>query len=69
MTEDEINAEIIIVQTAITNIIQTGERYVIGTGPSRREFEADLDKWRNYLNSLKQDLQAAQYNDGVQVGF
>jgi len=69
MTEAELIAEIALVQTAISNVARTGERYVIGTGPSRREFENDLGHLRLYLAELKRDLKAAQYDDGVMVGF
>ena len=69
MTEDEILAEIAIVQTAITNISLTGQRYVVGTGASRREFEADLNKLRAYKTQLYNDLREVQQTSGLQVGF
>ena len=69
MTEDEILAEIAIVQTAITNIMLTGQRYVVGTGSSRREFEADLNKLRAYKTQLYNDLREVQQTSGLQVGF
>ena len=69
MTEAEIIAEIAIVQTAITNIMLTGERYIVGTGSSRREFETDLDKLRAYKTSLNNDLREIQTTSGVQIGL
>lgn len=69
MTEDELIAEIAIIRTAISHIAQTGERYVIGTGPSRREFEASIPHLRDYLTSLQRDLADVQLESGVMVGF
>jgi len=70
MTENEITVEITIVETAIRNIMLTGQKYEIGTGPSKRTFEAaNLNDMRSYLTSLKNDLYAEQGDSGIQVGF
>ena len=70
MTELEIQAEIIIVETAIRNIMLTGQSYTIGTGPSSRTFSAaSLKDLREYLNSLKNNLSAVQGDSGILAGF
>ena len=70
MTETEIQAEIIIVETAIRNIMLTGQSYTVGTGPSSRTFTAaNLNDIRNYLSALKNDLLAVQGDSGVLAGF
>lgn len=70
MTEAEITAELAIVTTAIENLLQTGQRYEIGSGASRRVFEmADLQKLRDLRYSLDQDLLNVQGTSGLVLGF
>ena len=70
MTEAEITAELAIVTTAIENLLQTGQRYEIGSGASRRVFEmADLQKLRDLRYSLDQDLLNVQGASGLVLGF
>jgi len=69
-TEDEIEAEIVIIRTAIRNIALTGQKYEIGTGPSKRTFEAaDINNLRDYLAQLKGELQEFNEESGCQLGF
>ena len=42
---------------------------MVGTGASRREFEADLNKLRAYKTQLYNDLREVQQTSGLQVGF
>lgn len=70
MTEAEITTEIAIVQTAITNLLLTGQEYEVGTGSSRRKFVvADLKELRSYKTELNNQLREVQQTSGVQVGF
>lgn len=69
MTEQELIAEISLVTTAISKIIQTGEKYEIHTGSSKRIFEADLDKWRDYRRELNRELAEVTGTSGVVTGF
>lgn len=69
-TATEIQADIDIFRTAIRNIALTGQRYEIGTGPSKRIFEAaDLDNLKGYLADLERELDDVNGNSGVLVGF
>ena len=70
MTEDEITEEIILVTTAIHNLLKTGLKYEIGTGSSRRIFEmSDLKDLRLMRTSLSQKLRAIQGESGLVLGF
>jgi len=70
MTEAEITVELGIISSAITNIALTGQRYEIGTGPSKRVFEAaDLNDLISYRSSLENQLKDATGNSGMSVGF
>ena len=53
---EELNSELALLNTAIKNIIQTGDKYEIGTGSSKRVFEADLDKWRKIRNNIRLEI-------------
>lgn len=69
-TATEIQADIDIFREAIRNIALTGQKYEIGSGPSKRVFEAaDLDKLRDYLASLENELANVNGTSGVLVGF
>ena len=69
-TATEIQADIDIFRIAIRNIALTGQRYEIGTGPSKRVFEAaDLDILKGYLADLERELDDVNGNSGVLVGF
>ena len=69
-TEDEINAELEIVSTAITNIMLTGQKYEIGSGPSKRVFEAaNINNLQKYRSSLNRQLKSVQGKSGMQIGF
>jgi hypothetical protein len=70
MTEAELEAEIALVTTAISNILKTGQKYEINSGQSKRVFEAaDLDKLRNYRTELRIELQSLQGSSGLVLGF
>lgn len=70
MTETELTAEIAVVNTAITNILLTGQKYEIGSGPSKRVFEAaQLDSLRSYRTELQLQLKDVQETGGLVLGF
>ena len=70
MTEDEINAELLIINTAIRNIMLVGQEYETGSGSSRRVFKAtDIDKLRKYRQELNRELKQLTGLSGVVVGF
>jgi len=70
MTESEIQALISQVDTAMTNILLTGQEYTINTNGSSRTFKAaDLDKLRSWRFELNQMLQDEQETSGILVGF
>lgn len=70
MTEEEIVEELAIVNAAIRSILKLGKKYEIGTGPSKRVFEAeDLDKLRSLRTELKIELSQAQGTSGIVVGY
>lgn len=70
MTEEEVRAELALVNTAILNILKTGKRYVIESGPSRREFEAEkLDEYRNLRAELERRLTSFTGYSGFVGGF
>ncbi len=56
---EELNAELALLNTAIKNIIQTGERYEVGTGSSKRIFEVEsLQKWKNVRDQIRLEIKA-----------
>lgn len=71
MTEDELLDEITLISTAIQHIYKTGQKYEIGTGPSKRVFEAasykDLTEERRRLQIELQNVQNC--GGGVVLGF
>ena len=70
MTEDEINAELSIVKTAITNLLKTGKKYELGSGASKRVFEmTDLKDLREYRTELNQQLKDVEGTSGMVLGF
>lgn len=70
MTQAEIEAQLDDVNTAITNLLKTGRRYVIGSGASRREFEqSDLPKLRELRAELSNALKASNDESGLVMGF
>lgn len=70
MSEAEILEEIQIFRTAIKNIALTGQRYEIGSGASKRVFEAaDLQAMKLYLTDLNNELAIARGNAGIQIGY
>lgn len=65
MTEDEINAEIAIITTAIEHILKGGQSYVIGSGSSRREVTmADYDTLVKRRSDLYAQLNEVTGNTG-----
>jgi hypothetical protein len=46
------NAELLLLNAAIAHVYKTGQRYIIGTGASKREFESDI----NALNDQRRKL-------------
>lgn len=70
MTESEITAELALVTTAIQNLLKTGSRYEVGTGPSRRVFEmAELPDLQALRASLSRKLLEVQDVSGFVGGF
>lgn len=70
MSEDELDTEITLVSTAITNILKTGQKYEIGSGTSKRVFEvANINNLIKYRNSLRLELKSLQGNSGMQLGY
>jgi hypothetical protein len=70
MTEDEIKAELLIINTAIRNIMLVGQEYTTGSGASTRTFKAaDIDKLRKYRQSLNRELREVTGCSGVVVGY
>ena len=70
MAEQEILDEIAVVNTAIRNIMLTGQEYTIKSEGSERTFKAaDIDKLRSWRNELNQQLQDEQGTSGILVGF
>ncbi len=54
---EELNTELSLLNTAIQNIIQTGERYEVGTGSSKRVFEVEsLPKWRALRSEIRIEI-------------
>lgn len=69
-TAAEIEAEIEIVSTAITNILLTGQKYEVGSGPSKRIFEAaNINNLTKYRNSLNIQLKGINGTSGMQLGY
>ncbi len=70
MTQAEIQAQLDAVNTAITNLLLTSKRYVIGSGASRREFEqSDLPELRELRAELSNALKASNDESGLVMGF
>ena len=70
MTEAEILANIALINQAISDILQAGERYEIGTGPSKRITEMpDLDKLYKQKAYLTQDLEAIRGTSGTLLWY
>jgi len=64
----ELETELALLNTAIKHIIKTGERYEVGTGSSKRIFEADLGKYRKMRNEIRLELKQYGDNAGIVVG-
>ncbi len=70
MTEEEITAELALVNTAISNLLKTGKKYEIGSGSSKRVFEmSDLDELRAYRSELTRKLNELDGSSGLVLGF
>ena len=71
MTELELETEIALLTLAISHILQTGQKYELGTGQSRRTFEAgDLDSLVALRDKNRQDLYSLQNGGrGMVIGF
>ncbi len=70
MTEEEIKAELLIINTAIMNIMLVGQEYATGSGSSTRTFKAaDIDKLRKYRQALNKELRQIMGISGTVVGF
>lgn len=69
-TATAIQADIDIFREAIRNIALSGQSYTITTGSSTRTFtSADIDKLRDYLNDLENELADVNGNSGIMTGF
>jgi hypothetical protein len=65
----EIDAELTIVNNAITHLLQGGQQYMIQTGASMRQFmAADLDKLRSYRNELRAEKRELNDEAGLTLG-
>ena len=70
MTQDEIQAQLDAVNTAITNLLKTGKRQIIQSGSSKREFEqSDLPELRELRAELSNALKASNDESGLVMGF
>jgi hypothetical protein len=70
MTEAQIIAEIALIEMAISNILKTGQKYEVGSGASKRIFEAaNIDSLRDYKLSLENKLSDVSGNSGILAGF
>ena len=67
---EELNTELALLNTAIKNIIQTGDAYTVDTGSSKRIFEADLEKWKKIRNGIRLEIKALDpdTNNSVVLG-
>ena len=69
-TAEEIQADIDDVRTAISNMLKTGKKYKIGSGPSSRETEfTDIASLREYMADLQSELDDVNGTSGILVGF
>ena len=69
-TAEQIQAKIDAYELAIENILLTGQKYEIGSGASKRTFEAtDIEKLENYVSKLYLKLSEVNCTSGTQVGF
>jgi hypothetical protein len=70
MTEDEIQAEIDLVNIAISDVLQTGRVYEVKNPASSRKFEGfSLQDLRDHRDSLYNKLDELSGNSGVIIGF
>ena len=70
MTEDEIIIAIAEVNTAISNMMKTGQEYEIESAKSRRKFKGfDLKALREYKTELNNQLREVQGYSGLVLGF
>ncbi len=71
MTEQELLDEITLVSTAIHHILKTGQKYELGTGQSKRVFEAaQLDSLRSLRKELQLELsELSTGGAGTALGF
>ena len=70
LTATQIQTKIDLYEDAIDNILLTGQRYEIGSGTSKRVFEAaDIDKLQSLVDRLYMKLDEVSETSGSQVGF
>lgn len=70
MTKEEITAKINLYETAIDNILLTGQEYVVGTGSSARTFKAaDISKLEKRVDNLYKKREELTGCSGIVVGF
>lgn len=70
LTATQIQTKIDLYEDAIDNILLTGQRYEIGSGASKRVFEAaDIDKLQSLVDRLYMKLDEVSETSGSQVGF
>ena len=70
MTEDEIIAAIAEVNTAISNMMKTGQEYEIESAKSRRRFKGfSLKDLREYKTELNNQLREVQGYSGMVLGY
>lgn len=70
MTEAELIALIAEVNTAISNMLKTGQEYEIESAKSRRRFKGfSLKDLREYKNELNNQLREVQGGSGLVLGF
>lgn len=70
MTEDELIAAIAEVNTAISNMMKTGQEYEIESAKSRRRFKGfELEDLRKYRTELNNQLREVQGGSGLVLGF
>jgi len=68
-TEDELEALLVQVSTAISNLLLGGASYTIDTGGSRRQFtSADLGELRSMRSALYQELKEIKGEAGLTLG-
>lgn len=70
LTATQIQTKIDAYETAIENILLTGQEYEIGSGASKRVFKmADIDKLQSLVDRLYMKLDEVNETSGAQVGF